>query len=170
MAWHRRQALLPLLRPLLLLVLQPHRRPRRLLLPHQHRYQRLAGPLLRHLFRPMSVLADGVEQMGMVKPVRVAPSGDAVQAMGGVAMMNWTTVDCRGVASRSSERVLSQSLINGAAKSVKLLDKCSNGLGELQDSIHRSKELSIDHTGINISFIHDSFAIRTTCFRLSFPV
>jgi len=106
----------------------------------------------------------------MVRPVRVVLSGDAVQAMGGVAMMNLTTVDCRGVASRSSERVLSHSLINGVAKSVKLVDECSNGLGELQDSIHGSKELYIDCAGINISSIHNSFAIRRTCVRLCFPV
>jgi len=106
----------------------------------------------------------------MAKHVRVALSEDAVQAMGGVATMNLTTVDCRGVASRSSERVLSQSLINGAAKSVKLVDECSNALGELQDSIHGSKELSIDCAGINISFIHNSFPIRRTCVRLCFPM
>jgi len=106
----------------------------------------------------------------MARLVRVVLSGHAVQAMGGVAMMNLTTVDCRGVASRSSERVLSQSLINGATKSVKLVDECSNSLGELQDSIHGRKRLSIDCAGINISFIHNSFAIRRTCVRLCFPV
>jgi len=106
----------------------------------------------------------------MARLVRAVLSGDAVQAMGGVVMMNLTTVGCRGVASRSSERVLSQSLIKGAAKSVKLVDECSNGLGELPGSIHGSKELSIDCPGINISSIHNSFGIRRTCVRLCFPV
>jgi len=169
-ARHHRQALPPLRRPLLPAALQLHRRPRRLLLPHQHQYQRLAGPLLRRLFRPMSVLADGVEQMGMARPVRVVLSGDAVQAMGGVAMMNLTTVDCRGVASRSLERVLSHSLINGVEKSVRLVDECSNDLGELQDSIHGSKEFSRDCACINISSSYNSFGIRTTWVRLCPPV
>jgi len=106
----------------------------------------------------------------MARLVRAVLSGDAVQAMGGVAMMNLTTVDCRGVASRSSERVLSQSLINGAAKSVKLVDECSNGLGKLQNGTHESKELSIDCAGIKISSIHNSFAIRRICVSVCFPV
>jgi hypothetical protein len=123
-ALHHRQALLPLCRSLFLAALQLGHRLRRLLLPHQHPVQ----PLLPRLFRPTSVLADGVEQMGMVRLVRVVLSGDAVRAMDGVATMRMTTADFRGVVSRSSEHVVSKSFTNGVADSVKLLAKCSHGL------------------------------------------
>lgn len=71
----------------------------------------------------MSVLADGVEQMGMVRLVRVVLSGDAVQAMGGVAMTKMTTADCRGVVSRSLEHVVSKSLIVGVIELVNHVDE-----------------------------------------------
>lgn len=105
---HRRRALLPRSLSLFLLA-APQLGHRPLLLPLQQRHQRLAQPLLRHLFRPMSVPTDGVEQMGVARLVRAVLSGDAVRAMDGVAMGRMTTVDCRGVASRSSGHAASKS-------------------------------------------------------------
>ena len=47
----------------------------------------------------------------MARLVRVVLSGDAVQAMDGVAMGRMTTVDCHGVASRSLEHAVNDGFI-----------------------------------------------------------
>ena len=68
----------------------------------------------------------------MARLVRAVLSGDAVRAMDGVAMGRMTTAGCRGVASRSLEHAVSNSFIQGAAKSKELVDKGSDDRGDVQ--------------------------------------
>jgi hypothetical protein len=84
----------------------------------------------------MSVLMEDVGQMGMARLVRVVLSGDAVQAMDGVAMGRMTTVGCRGVASRSLVHVVRNSFIQTVSNSKELVHGDSDHRGGVKDCIY----------------------------------